>query len=298
MKGDVRSFVRGTRKLPSLPSIYYELVQIIQNSQSSVEDITRILGRDQSLTVRLLNLANSAFYGCPFEVGTLEEAVMLIGLREIQELALATSVIEAFDKVSPGLVDVTSFWEHSIACGLASSLLAEKSHDPMPERHFVGGLLHDIGRLVMFLGAPDDCAEVLRRCQAERLTAVHAETQVFGFDHAMVGAELVTLWKLPAHLARMVRCHHGPAGAVEGFSAETFIVHYADFLTAALDFGNTGEFFLSPLVVPEDCREEVLDRESLEELVEQLERQCSEVFPILAHPKKKHAATSTPSNRG
>lgn len=279
MKLDVRCFVQRTRNLPSLPSVYYELERAVCQPDSSINDITDIIRNDQSLALRLLKIANSAFYGSPPEIGTLEEAVMLIGFREIQELALATAVIEAFQKVSSRLVNVVSFWEHSIACGLASALIAECGHDPMPERFFVGGLLHDIGRLIMLLNAPEESQAILDRCEAEGRMNSELEREVFGFDHALLGAELISFWKLPASVANMVSCHHDPSKAVTVLF-DAFVVHYADFITSALEFGNSGEFYVCPLLIPAPCKTYLIEEEQMELLLDDLETQCRDVFLI------------------
>ncbi len=247
MKMDVQTFVQRIGKLPSLPIVYQELVSAIEHPNTSIEDIGHILRKDQSLATRLLRLANSALYGFPSEIATLEEAAQLIGLKEIRDLTLATSVIKAFEGVPPELVDVTAFWKHSIACGIACSLLAEERHDPASERFFVGGLLHDVGRLILFLKAPEQAREVHKRCEDSGELVIRVEMDVLGFEHAALGAELATLWRLPVSLREMVRCHHNPARST-GFGVDAYTVHFADFLTTALEFGNSGEMLLSPLV--------------------------------------------------
>lgn len=267
-------------QLPSLPALYYKLVEAIQNPDSSVEEISGIIQKDQSLASRLLRLANSGFYGFPSDIGTLGEAVQLIGLREVQDLVLATSVINTFDKVPGRLVDVASFWQHSIACGIASALLAEQRHDPAPERFFVGGLLHDIGRLILFVKAPEESREILERCEQEEQLASRIELEVLGFDHATLGAELIDLWKLPQSLREMVGSHHDPSASPVVF-LDAFVVHYADFITSALEYGKSGELFVSPLVVPSNRARWLMEDDRIEALVTELDRKCEEIFPIL-----------------
>ncbi len=280
MSSDLSAFVRRAKDLPSLPALYYELVQAIDDPDSSIGEISSLISRDQSLASRLLRLANSALFGLPMQIGTLDEAVQLIGLSEIQNLALVTSMIESFDQVPANLVDVPSFWRHSVACALASSLLAEQRHDPAPERFFVGGLLHDVGRLVMFLNAPAESQEILRRSQAEAQLNSTIETKVMGFDHAMLGAELIGYWRLPYWLVEIVRCHHRPDRAQIVFQ-DAFTVHYADFITSLLEFGTSGELFVSPLIVPDNCQQCLLEDQRLELFVNELEKKCEVVFPIL-----------------
>jgi putative nucleotidyltransferase with HDIG domain len=283
MKRDIQAFLQNAGKLPSLPVIYQELVNAVESPNSSVEIISGIIQRDQSLASRLLKLANSAFYAVPFEIGTIEEAVQIIGLREIKDLSLATCVIRAFEKMPEDLVNVRSFWQHSIACGIASALLAEERHDPVPERFFVGGLLHDIGRLVMYLKAPQESRQILDECQKTGALAAAVEFEVLGFDHTSLGAELLQHWRLPAPLREMVACHHDPRHSHLAM-VDVFIVHYADFLVTALEFGSSGEMAVAPLKLPADSLLCLPEDHQLEPILEELEIQCNQVFPILAGP--------------
>lgn len=280
MERDLSTFLRNTGPLPSLPAIYYDLTQAVQNPNSSISAVGNIIRKDQSLTSRILKLANSALYSFPSQIGTIEEAVQLLGMREIQDLALATCVIRLFSKLPLHLVDVVSFWKHSIACGTASALLAEEQHDPSPERFFVGGLLHDIGRLILFLKAPEDCQDILRRCEVEAKLVSSVEKEILGFDHARLGAELLASWKMPVSLCEMVQYHHHPAGARLAM-VDAFIIHQADFITSALDMGRHGEYLIAPLELPRESQHVLLAEHRIEPLVAELEEKCAQLFPIL-----------------
>jgi HD-like signal output (HDOD) protein len=284
MRAELDAFIRRIKKLPTLPALYGRLAMVLNKRDASLSEITDILRMDQGLASRLLRLANSAFYGFPSEIGTLEEAVRLLGLRQIQDLTLSTSVIKAFELIPTDSIDATSFWQHSIACGIASALVAEEHQDPMPQRFFVGGLLHDVGRLVLFLNAPNESADILRRCEQKGELSSRVETEVLGFDHELLGAELMAFWNLPLPLREMIRCHHNPADSA-AFLRDAFIVHYADFITSLLELGNSGERFVSPLKVPNDCERWLVPNGRLLGLVDELERRCKETFPVLLKPE-------------
>ncbi|HOW65883.1 MAG TPA: HDOD domain-containing protein [Candidatus Paceibacterota bacterium] len=265
------SFIDEVGTLPSLPVLYQELSRAVEDPNASIEAIGRIISRDLGLASRLLKLANSAFYGLPLPADTIEEAMQRLGLRQIRELALATTVIRLFDRVPSDLVSVESFWEHSVACGTACALLARELHDPTPERVFVGGLLHDVGRLIMYLKAPQQSAEIGHRCRLTGQLDHEAEREILGFDHADLGRELLLRWRLPSSLADMVGKHHQPGPSGECGSDEA-IVHVGDFLTHALGFGCSGELFVSPLSAAcwERCR---LSDDRIESLLDELDRQ-------------------------
>lgn len=280
MKLDPGRLASKCGNLPSMPAVCSELTKALQHPDSSVYDISDIIRIDPSLAARLLRLANSVFYGFPSEVGSLEQAVQLLGLREIRDLVLATSVIQTFAKIPPSLVNLESFWKHSVACGLASALVARERNQPEPERYFAAGLLHDIGRLAMFLGAPEESSVILERCEKENLLPCKVESEILGFDHATLGGELLRSWNLPRPLVQMVRCHHNPVKTSVP-PVDIFIVHYADFICTTLELGDTGEKVISPLIPPPGLRNFVLEDERLVAFVEELEMQCEEVFPIL-----------------
>lgn len=277
---DASAYIKKINKLPSLPTLYYELAKAVENPNASILSIGNIVRKDLSLASRLLKLANSAYYSFPSEVETIEEALQLIGLREMRDMALATCVIDAFKNLPPNLVNTRDFWRHSIACGVASSILAERRHDPTPERFFVGGLLHDIGRLIMYLAVPAESEQILSQCIAEKLPPCNVELRVLGLDHTQLGAELLSGWKIPGALVDMVAHHHQP-GPFNASVIECAIVHYADFIVTALDFGASGEGCVSPII--EDAFKRCpMDVAQLESVVLETESRCDQLCSILA----------------
>ena len=276
---DITSFIKNTGKLPSLPSIYFELSDAAENPNASLNSIGDIVRKDQSLLSRLLKISNSPLYGFPSQIETIEDALRLIGMHEMRDLALATCVIGSFHNLPSSVVNATDFWRHSIATGIASSLIAEKQQDAAPERFFVGGLLHDIGRLVMYLKAANESVEILRRYEAENLPPCAVETEILGFDHAALGAELLTAWKISPGIVEMVRWHHQPTAAV-GVLGDDSIVHCADFITTALDFGSSGETSVSP-ISPEAIHQCLPDEASVESLALAIDERYDQLCPIL-----------------
>jgi putative nucleotidyltransferase with HDIG domain len=278
MTMDAATYVKRVGKLPSLPTLYYELTRAVENPNSSISMIGDVVRKDQSLASRLLKLANSAYYSFPSEVETIEESLQLVGLREMRDMALATCVIGSFKNLPAHLVNAPDFWRHSIACGVISSLLAEKRNEPTPERFFVGGLLHDIGRLVMYLTAPAESKQILSLCESEKNICCKVETQILGFDHAELGAELLTAWKIPPSLIDMVGHHHSPG--LRTSTGDYMVVHYADFMATALEFGSSGETYLAPLSA-EAAKRCLLDEGQIESIVHETETRCDQLCAIL-----------------
>jgi putative nucleotidyltransferase with HDIG domain len=279
MRQDLATFMEQTSKPPRLPASYYELVEVMEREPCPHTDLSDLILRDSNLAGRVLRLANSAFYAHPVEIVTISAAIQLVGVREVQSLALACAVIGAFDRLPDDQVDVQAFWEHSIACGLGGALLFETRQGLLPERLFIGGLIHDVGRLLMFQNAPDESREILERCQAEGQVSCKIEQEILGFDHTAVGAELARWWNLPRLLVDIVQGHHSPLPSSSA-PVETLLIHYSDFVANVLQLGDAGEPYVSPLVVPSGY-ERYLPLNGTAAFIGQLEHRCQEITPIL-----------------
>jgi putative nucleotidyltransferase with HDIG domain len=263
-------------RIPSLPRICTWLNDAVNNPRTSTLDIAELIGNDSALTARLLRLVNSSFYGFPAKIETPSQAVMIIGTAHLCDLALTTSIAKLFRDIPEDLVSMESFWQHSIASGLAARTLATYRHVPNVERFFVAGMLHDIGRLVLYQQAPAQAREALLRARAEGILLHQSEREVLGFDHAAVGAALLRTWALPASLEESVAWHHDPRRATR-YPLETALVHLGDVVAQAMELGNSGERFVTPL---EEAAWDIIELSPrvLPEAVDAVERQYHEVI--------------------
>ncbi len=226
-----RALVSGTVRLVSLPEIYIRINEILDDPSSSAADIGEVIGRDASLTARLLRIVNSAFYGFPSRVETVSRAVAIIGSRELRGLVLAASAIEALTQLPNDVLKLADFWRHSVYCGVVAQLLAERCRVLHSERLFVAGLLHDIGKLILCHRLPEECRAIRRRAREQGCSDVELEREVLGFDHAQVGGELLQAWQMPAALREAVTGHHEPQRAA-GDGLDPWLVHLANAVTA------------------------------------------------------------------
>lgn len=225
--------------LASLPTIYFHVDRAINHPTGSTADIAKVLGSDQALSARLLRIANSAFYGFPRRVESLDEAVRIIGTRQLHDLVLATVVLTQFRGVDPRVVSMASFWRHSLACGIAARALAGLRRESNVERFFVAGLLHDIGSLVLYQQLPDRARIALARHRETNMSLDETERIVIGCDHGQVGAALMLMWKLPEFYREAALNHHGMGPRPH--TVGTALVHVADVLVAGLALGSNGE---------------------------------------------------------
>jgi HD-like signal output (HDOD) protein len=152
--------------IPSLPEIFYQLKQAIDDPESSFDEIGKIVGNDPGLTARLLKIVNSAFFGFPQQVETISQAIGIIGREQLSDLVISTVVMNQFNNIPQSSLNMESFWKHSIACGLSAQNLALAIGEANLERYFVAGLLHDIGRLVIGIELPFKILEV-SLCQGQ-----------------------------------------------------------------------------------------------------------------------------------
>ena len=231
-------------RVPTLPQIYQQLTEALDNPRASTSHIAEVIGSDAGLTARLLRLVNSAFYCFPTKVESIAHAVTLVGTQQIRDLALATSVVRSFTGIPADLVDMQAFWLHSVATGVVARLLAGERREVNPERFFVAGVLHDLGRLLMYRTWPDEARATLDQARRTRGPLLEIERQVFGFDHGLATGVLLQAWGLPAALTEMTRDHHEPDAAATG---DVAVLHVADVVAAALELGHTGGDAVPPL---------------------------------------------------
>jgi putative nucleotidyltransferase with HDIG domain len=232
--------------MASLPSVYLRLSAVVSDPRSSAAEVGEVIAEDPGLTARLLRLVNSAMYGFPSRIETVSHAIRIVGTAQLQDLALATSVIRLFANMPQSLVTMESFWRHSVACGVTARTIASRRREANVERFFVAGLLHDIGRPIMFMQIPGEARQAVLQSQESGEPLFRTEHALLGFDHAHVGQALLDQWKLPPSLRESVANHHYPDRS-QRFPTETAVVHVADFVANALGFGSSGEPGVPPL---------------------------------------------------
>jgi putative nucleotidyltransferase with HDIG domain len=233
------------RSLGSYGPVLNEIEVALQSTQCNLSTIGDAIQKDPDLTARLLRLANSPFFGFANRLSTVAEAVSLLGIQQIQDMIVASSVLEQFKGVPDQFVNKDSFWRHSLAVGIAARLIAMERRLPKPDKFFVAGLLHDVGRLVLLSQAAEWAQAVFELYGRERILLREAEKQVLGYDHQQIAAELLQSWSYPPVLVQAVAFHHSPNQSVA--KLETSVVHVADHLIVAMGIGSSGELFIPPL---------------------------------------------------
>jgi HD-like signal output (HDOD) protein len=234
------------RGLGSYAPVMKEVEEALRSPQCSLYTLAQSIEKDPDLTARLLRLGNSLFYGFSSRLATVTEAISLIGIQQVQDLILASSIIERFNGVSHECVSMESFWRHSLACGIGARRIAIERRLPRTDKYFVAGLLHDVGRLVLLSQAPKYALEVFELYRSGRMLLREAEAKVLGYDHQQIAGLLLQHWKYPPHLVIAVSFHHQPTLTEMGRD-EVSVVHISDYLVNAMQIGSSGERHVPPL---------------------------------------------------
>ncbi|MFN2353383.1 MAG: HDOD domain-containing protein [Desulfopila sp.] len=216
---------------PSLPSTVAEVMDVVNNPEGTAKELTQAILADQSMCIAILKIANSALYGMPKKVSSLERAITILGFNEIQSIVLSKSVMNNFSEVfRHNNATIQNFWDHSFTCALAARVIAEHFSLSAPGRFFIGGLIHDIGKLAMLLTFPTEyeADTWIQGFSSEDKLA--QEQQSFGITHGEVGSRLLQKWNFPDSLIEGLQFHHTPgvATAVQGFP---LILQLADALS-------------------------------------------------------------------
>jgi putative nucleotidyltransferase with HDIG domain len=219
--------------LPSLPAIVTQVLAVASASESSANDLMKVILPDQSMCAAILKVANSAFFGFPREVSTIEKAVMVLGFDEIRNIVLGKAVFNSFRHLNnTNKVDVEFFWEHSFTCGLAAKIIAEDFHLPSSEL-FIAGLLHDLGKLPMLTNYAGNYTHLLKFTGPLQFNSAIEEQELFAISHDEIGMRILDKWLFPKELVYAVGYHHFPDNSPED-SKKPMVVQMADILSQML----------------------------------------------------------------
>lgn len=268
--------VTESSKLYSLPDVYLKMKSIIADPDSQISELSDVLSTDPSLCARLLRISNSVVFGLSYTVDTISRAVQVIGFKHIHNLVVATSISRAFDGISSDKVNIQKFWIASVERALLARALASKQRFTDAERLFVGGLLLDIGHLVMYEHESEIMENAIQRAETENKPLHVLETELLGFNASELGAALAKHWQLPESLSTLILCQDQPQ--LSENKLESAIIYVAKQLAGTVPEPESVQmaFDLLPASVkdilgltPQICEQLLL--EVLDELTETLE---------------------------
>ncbi len=228
---EVKKKLRKLEGLPTLPPIIQRLNQMVEDERTSLCQIAELIEKDQVITTKVLRLANSAFYGFPRKVSTVQQALMLLGINVLKILIMTSSIFEIIHKEDVGL------WEHSIGVAACSKIIAEKLGISDPPEIATAGLLHDLGRVIEMVAFKEEFQKITSLISQGK-EPLQAEREILGIDHAEIGAFLMSQWNLPERLIEAVSSHHN-LEKTKKFKKEASVLHLADVLVHARGYGKT-----------------------------------------------------------
>ncbi len=226
----LKSLVAGLGSLPSLPETYARLEKQLHQPDCALADIARIIEQDPAMSAKILQLVNSAFFGLYTNVESPVRAVNLLGLDTIKALVLGLGIFSELPVKSGRLFSVAELWRHSMTCAtFAKAIAAQESKDnTLIEQTFISGLLHDVGKLLLFAKKHQDYEQAIDRALEDGRPIQEVERDLFGACHGDVGAYLIGLWGLPGPVVEALLFHHRIADYPEPGLSPALIVHVAD----------------------------------------------------------------------
>lgn len=243
--GDPSTIVKHETELASFPDVYFRIKEVLEDDAASADRIAKVVSTDMSLAAKLIKLVNSPLYGFSQTIDSISRAVALVGAKELSTLALGISAINYFKDIPSELIDMQTFWRHSITCGIFAKILAGTQTGLSPERFFIAGLLHDVGRLILFKKLPYASTEAMLFSRENSIPLVEAELSVMEFTHTDVSTPLLQSWKFPQGLSDMINFHHNPMEFPNPL--EPAIIHVADNLTNAVEIAQGGMYVMPAL---------------------------------------------------
>ena len=199
-------------EIATLPEVTIKIIEIVEDSKSTARDLHEVIKNDPALSVKVLKVVNSAFYGLPGQVASVDRAIILLGLSAVKNIAIAASIARLFKgkRISEHF-SAADLWRHSVAVAVIGRAIAKCSpHPGLTDEIFVAGLIHDIGTLVERQIFPDQFSQIIDRCMAGEGNFRQCERDIIGADHQAFGVGLTTKWKFPRHLRAAVGFHHNP----------------------------------------------------------------------------------------
>jgi len=263
----LEQLLKTDSELSSLPEIYIRVSDLLDNENSTSNQIGQVVETDPALTTRILKMVNSAFYGFPNTISTISQAITILGRERLRQILIGSVLGGVFGKVDNKVLLMEDFWQHSVKVAILSRHLCRHSRvAEQADTLFTAGLLHEIGRLILAQKLPEQVQQIKRLVDQEHTDIYAAEERVLSYTHCDVGAAFISKWGLPALLSDVALYHHTPERATDSVD-EIRLVYMAnklDFLVAPIeqeevefaleDISGWEQSGLKPQQITEACR--------------------------------------------
>jgi putative nucleotidyltransferase with HDIG domain len=267
----IKKIVSQIESLPSLPSIYTEIMAEMQSDDPSIKNVGVIIGRDVSMTAKILQVVNSVFFGLPQRIGNPQQAVMLLGLEAIKSLVLSVKIFSEFSQKEYSWFNIDAIFNHSISVSTYAKAIVkrEQMHQDLINYSLMAGLLHDLGKLILATNFKDTYRQVLTESRNSDHKLWELEHETFGTSHAEIGAYLMGLWNLENSIIEAIAFHHCPSNSASSQLGLLTAVHVANALDHEEDASQDQEMKLQ-------YDPEYLDRLGVSDRITEWRRVCRE----------------------
>jgi HD-like signal output (HDOD) protein len=236
--------------LPTLPTVFLNLMRLTRDPKTSIKEIAKVVESDPAISIKILRLINSAFYGLPRKVDSVQQAIVMLGNNTLKNVIISLSIFKVMNEGPGGSgFDREAFWKHSITCGLIARHLSGRLEFRREEEGFIAGVIHDFGKVVLDKFFHEELSEVIQHACDEKITFFQAELEVLGTSHAEIGAYLAEYWQLPEKLVSVIAHHHALPLDAE-FSDLIALVQLADMLATKFQHEGSDEVII-PSIDPE-----------------------------------------------
>ena len=205
MNRELEIMIMTASDLPTIPVVATKVMRLIESENATAEELAKVVASDPAVAARVLKISNSSYYGCQRQIQTLSHAIVVLGFATLKSLIVAASVKQVYQPY--GLTEKL-LWEHSFGAGLAARMIAKETRMASEEEAFLGGLFHDIGKIIMNSMNSRQFQDVMQRCYNDGLSFEIAEQQVYSYTHSEVGGLVIKKWNFPDMLISAVLNHH------------------------------------------------------------------------------------------
>ncbi len=275
MVEDIEQIIMKTCDLPTMPAVADRVMRLVADPNTTTEQLQKVISADQALAARILKIANSVFYASVRKINTISEAIVMIGFNTLRSLVLTASSRDIYKRF--GLTE-KMLWEHSMGAAISAGIIAKELRIVNQEEAYLGGLLHDVGKVVLNNSDPAKFSKVMERVYNDNLSFRMAEQEIYGFSHADVGAMVIRKWKLSENLEMAIRNQYNPTwlSSDPNLMKLTAVVNLANQFCLKLGIGHRQPISDLPLEKEEAFEILKMDAASLPELMERASKAFEE----------------------
>lgn len=277
---EAADIINQTVEIATLPEVTLRIIEVVQDPRSTAHDLHKIVSNDPALSARVLRVVNSAFYGLPGQIGSIDRAIMMLGLNAVKNIAIAASLAKMFKK---GAIcdDFTGkdLWTHSVAVGATNKLITNAIGLALPDEAFLAGLIHDLGLVAIMQSQSQKLLEIVQMAKAG-IPFRKAEDQVLGTNHQEIGMALAAKWKFPRSFQYVTGYHHNPTDLARENRLLAMVTHVSDLLSSQKKFGVT--LTVETEEITKEALEEIgLTRDQLDEIHNLIEEELEIVRSLI-----------------